>query len=167
MADPQTFHYTYSAKQQEEIDSIRKKYLPPEEDKMAQLRRLDRSSTAKGTRASIALGLLGCLLLGLGMSCSMVWQGSWFIPGIVIGIVGIAAVTAAWPLYTRITKKERARLAPQILQLTEELSRADWQEGERAPVAPMLRTGKQAPVALCSEPTEAEAETRGGSREGK
>ena len=38
-----TFHYTYSAKQQEEVQRIRKKYLPPEEDKMEQLRRLDRS----------------------------------------------------------------------------------------------------------------------------
>ena len=44
-----TFHYTYSAKQQEEIQNIRKKYLPPEqgEDKMAQLRRLDQSATKK------------------------------------------------------------------------------------------------------------------------
>ena len=36
----ESFHYTYSAKQQEEIQSIRKKYLP-QEDKMEQLRRLD------------------------------------------------------------------------------------------------------------------------------
>lgn len=124
----QTFHYTYSARQQEEIDSIRKKYIPPEEDKMEQLRRLDRSSTKKGSLASIALGVIGCLLMGLGMSCSMVWMGVWFVPGIVIGLSGIAAIAAAWPLYTHITRQERARLAPQILQLTEELSRADWQK---------------------------------------
>ena len=45
-----------------------------------------------------------------------------FIPGVVIGLIGIAAVAAAYPLYTRVTKKERERLAPQILKLTEELS---------------------------------------------
>ena len=39
------FQYTYSAKQQEEIEAIRKKYLPPQEDKMEQLRRLDKSAT--------------------------------------------------------------------------------------------------------------------------
>ena len=126
----QTFHDTYSAKQQEEIENIHKKYIPPEEDKMAQLRRLDHSATKKGTRAAIALGIVGCLMMGLGMSCSMVWMGVWFIPGIVIGLVGIAAVALAWPLYTHITRQERERLAPQILQLTEELSRADWQENE-------------------------------------
>ena len=37
----ETFTYTYSAKQQEEIRNIRSKYLPKEEDKMEQLRRLE------------------------------------------------------------------------------------------------------------------------------
>ena len=118
-----TFTYTYSAQQQQEIENIRKKYLPQQEDKMAQLRRLDRSATKKGTVVSVLVGVLGCLLLGVGMCCTMVWvEESLFLPGVVIGIVGIAAVAVAFPLYTRITKRERERLAPQILKLTEELS---------------------------------------------
>ena len=116
-----TFTYTYSAKQQEEIRIIRKKYLPREEDKMEQLRRLDRDTTRKGTVLSVLVGVIGCLLLGVGMCCTMVWM-KFFIPGVVIGLIGIAAVAAAYPLYTRVTKKERERLAPQILKLTEELS---------------------------------------------
>ncbi len=121
----ETFTYTYSAKQQEEIDKIRKKYLPPEEDKMAQLRRLDQSATKKGTMISIIIGVIGTLLMGVGMCCSMVWMGIWFIPGIVIGLIGIGGVAAAYPVYSRITKKERERLAPQILKLTEELTQAE------------------------------------------
>ena len=117
----ETFTYTYSAKQQEEIEKIRRKYLPPEENKMEQLRRLDRSATKKGTRVRIAVGVVSALLMGVGMCCSMVWMGVWFIPGIVIGLNGIAGVAAAYPLYNRITRKERERLAPQILKLTEEL----------------------------------------------
>ncbi len=31
-----TYTYTYSARQHEEVDNIRKKYLPKEEDKMEQ-----------------------------------------------------------------------------------------------------------------------------------
>lgn len=116
-----TFTYTYSAKQQEEIRNIRKKYLPREEDKMEQLRRLDRDTIRKGTVLSVLVGVIGCLLLGVGMCCTMVWM-KFFIPGVVIGLIGIAAVAAAYPLYTRVTKKERERLAPQILKLTEELS---------------------------------------------
>lgn len=120
-----TFTYTYSAKQQEEVQRIRKKYLPPEEDKMEQLRRLDRSSTRKGTIVSIIVGVAGCLLLGVGMCCTMVWMESLFIPGVVIGVAGIAVVAAAYPLFNAITKKERERLAPQILKLTEELSKGE------------------------------------------
>ena len=120
----QTFHYTYSARQQEEIQNIRKRYLPKEEDKMEQLRRLDQGTTKKGRILSITLGVIGCLLLGVGMCCTMVWMEQLFIPGIVIGLVGIGAVIAAYPLYTRVTRKEREKVAPQILQLTEELSQA-------------------------------------------
>lgn len=116
------FQYTYSAKQQEEIEKIRKKYLPPQEDKMEQLRRLDKSATRKGTALSITAGVAGCLLMGVGMCCSMVWMGSLFVPGIILGLLGIALAAAAHPIYVSITKKERRRLAPQILQLTQELS---------------------------------------------
>ena len=111
------FQYTYSAKQQEEIEAIRKKYLPPQEDKMEQLRRLDKSTTKKGTALSI--------VMGVGMCCSMVWMGNLFIPGIILGLLGIALVAAAHPVYRRVTKKEREKLAPRILQLTEELSRPE------------------------------------------
>ena len=38
----ETFEYRYSAKQQEEIEAIRRKYLPKEEDKMEQLRQMHR-----------------------------------------------------------------------------------------------------------------------------
>ena len=45
--EKETFTYTYSAQQQEEIKNIRKKYLAPEEDKMEQLRKLHHSATQK------------------------------------------------------------------------------------------------------------------------
>lgn len=119
--EKESFCYTYSASQQEEIQNIRKKYMEPEEDKMEQLRRLDRSVTSKGTLYSIVVGILGCLILGTGMSCAMVWQGIWFVPGIVIGCVGLALIGMAYPIYNQITKRERERVAPEILRLTEEL----------------------------------------------
>lgn len=89
---------------------------------MEQLRRLDKSATRKGTALSITAGVAGCLLMGVGMCCSMVWMGSLFVPGIILGLLGIALAAAAHPIYVSITKKERRRLAPQILQLTQELS---------------------------------------------
>lgn len=116
-----SFQYTYSALEQEELKRIRCKYLPKEDDKMAMLRRLDAQAAQKATMVSIIVGVIGALVLGLGMSCCMVWAGKWFVPGIVIGMAGIALVALAYPLYSRIARKERERIAPQILRLTDEL----------------------------------------------
>lgn len=117
----QTFEFTYSAREQDEVRKIREKYMPTQPDKMELLRRLDRSVTQKGTVVSIIIGVVGTLIMGLGMCCCMVFEDVWFIPGIVIGLVGIGTLALAYPVYNRITQKERDRLAPEILRLTDEL----------------------------------------------
>lgn len=116
-----TFRYTYSAKERSEVESIRRKYLPKQEDKMEQLRRLDASVGKKGMVVSLVVGVLSCLVMGLGMCCCLVWSGVWFIPGIIIGLIGIAGVALAYPVYMYITQKERERIAPEILRLTDDL----------------------------------------------
>ncbi len=127
--DKETFSYTYSAKQQEEINRIRKKYVAPEEDKMEQLRKLDRSVTQKATTAALIVGVIGALILGLGMSFALTnlneilgsYQNMGMIVGIIIGIIGIALVCCAYPIYNRTLRKERERIAPEILRLSDEL----------------------------------------------
>lgn len=114
-----SFEYTYSAPRQEEIKRIREKYLPKEEDKMEQLRRLDNGVTQKATMASLVVGIVSALVLGTGMCCCMVWN--LFVLGIVVGVVGIAGVAAAYPLYIRIAAREREKIAPEIIRLTDEL----------------------------------------------
>lgn len=119
----EAFEYTYSAKQQEEIDRIRRKYMPKEDDKMELLRKLDRDVTKPGTIWSLILGIVGCLLFGTGMSCVMMWADSLFVPGIVVGVIGMMIIGIAYPMYVKITEKQKQKLAPQILALTEELSK--------------------------------------------
>lgn len=120
-SDKEKFSYTYSAKEQAEIKNIRKKYAESEEDKMEQLRRLDTGVTQKATMISIVIGVIGALVMGIGMSCAMVWQGIWFIPGIIIGFMGMITVSLAYPMYQKIIKKEREKIAPEIIRLTDEL----------------------------------------------
>ncbi len=125
------FNYTYSAKEQEEIKAIREKYFATEEseDKMAQLRRLDRSVTQKATVVSLIFGTIGALILGFGMSLFMSNLGDILgvsgsvaiLIGIIVGIVGIILVCVAYPLYNRIARKEREKIAPEIIRLTDEL----------------------------------------------
>lgn len=115
------FTYTYSAREQEELRRIREKYCPRESSKMDRLRELDRSVTQKATLVSISVGILGALILGTGMCCVMVWAGKWFIPGVIIGVIGMAVVAAALPLYQYMVRREREKVAPEILRLTDEL----------------------------------------------
>lgn len=122
MNELQSFEYTYSAKEQQEIDKIRKKYLPKEENKLETLKKLDKDAEKPGTILSIIVGVIGSLIMGLGMCCTMVWADTVFVLGIVIGIIGMAILAVAYPLYKMITKRERAKVADKILQLSEELS---------------------------------------------
>ncbi len=131
MDNRETFHYTYSAKEQEEIKAIRKKYAASEEkeDKMACLRRLDEGVTKKATAFSLILGVIGALILGFGMSLVMTELGELFgwgsttalLGGIPLGIAGIVLVSLAYPLYNRILVKEREKIAPEIIRLSDEL----------------------------------------------
>ena len=131
MENKGTFNYTYSAKEQEEIRNIRKKYETPEktEDKMEQLRRLDAAVTQKATVVSLVFGVIGALILGTGMSLAMTDIGELLglqgatamLVGILIGIIGIVLVCVAYPVYNRIVKKEREKIAPEIIRLTDEL----------------------------------------------
>ena len=122
----ETFQYTYSAREQSEVARIRQKYLPREEDKMEQLRKLDRSASQKAQAWAIALGVIGALLLGTGMSLFMTDLGASLgtlamVIGIVTGITGMVLAALAYPVYNHILKKERRRIAPEILRLTDEL----------------------------------------------
>lgn len=118
----ETFHYTYSASQQQEIKRIREKYMPPtqEEDKMERLRKLDAGVAKPGTIVSLIVGIIGTLIFGVGMCCVLVWTDL-FVQGIVIGLIGLAGVMSAYPLYVSITMKQRAKVAPEIIRLTDEL----------------------------------------------
>ncbi len=132
--DP-SFSYTYSAKDQAEIRRIREKYQTPDKsadgsgDKMERLRRLDAGVTNKARAVSLTLGILGALILGIGMSLIMTDLGAQLglehaltMPlSIFIGLAGILLLSLAYPVYHLIVKRERKRIAPEILRLSEEL----------------------------------------------
>ena len=121
-----SFEYTYSAQRQQEVEEIRKAYLPKEEDKMEKLRKLHSIPTQKAQSASIAVGVIGALILGTGMSLCMTELGAALgnlamIMGVIIGLAGITLVALAYPIYNRTLKKERKRIDPEILKISDEL----------------------------------------------
>ena len=123
------FSYTYSAAEQDEIRKIREKYQPKKEDDMSRLRKLDAKVTQKATIDSLVTGIIGTLIMGTGMSLVMTDMGMVFglqgnssmVIGIVVGVIGMILTGIAYPIYSKVLKKEREKAAPEILRLTEEL----------------------------------------------
>ena len=120
------FEYTYSAQHRQEVEEIRKAYLPKEEDKMTELRKLHAVPTKKARAASIAVGMIGTLVIGTGMSLCMTEIASALgsmamVLGVAVGIFGMVMTALAYPIYNRTLKKERERIAPEILRISDEL----------------------------------------------
>lgn len=68
------------------------------------------------------------MVMGSGMSLIMTELGAALgtfamMIGILISLLGIALAAFAYPLFRRTLKKERAKIAPDILRLTNELMR--------------------------------------------
>ena len=129
MENNEQFSFTYSAEQQKEIEAIRSKYIPKEEDELTQLRRLHAVPTKKAKAASITVGVIGALIMGTGMSLAMTDLGEILgshrdramVIGIAVGLIGMLLVALAYPIYNRVLKKQREKIAPEILRLSNAL----------------------------------------------
>lgn len=119
-----TFIYNYSAKENKEVQEIRSKYLPREESKLEELKRLDYTVQNSGMIESLCAGIGGILMFGLGLCLAMQVIGSGvfsIVLGILLGIVGMIGMIAAYPVYRKIAQKAKVEYAPRIFQLTDEL----------------------------------------------
>ena len=122
MEQQNTFSYTYSAPEQQEVLNIRKKYLPQEESKLEELKRLDNLVQASGVTESLCAGIGGCLIFGLGMCLAMEVIGYMIWLGILLGLVGTVLMLSAFPVYKAIFTKAKTQHTPRILELASELS---------------------------------------------
>lgn len=120
-----TFIYRYSAKENKEVQEIRRKYLPREESKLEELKRLDEMVQNSGTLESLCAGIGGALVFGLGLCLAMQAIGSGIFAialGVLLGIVGMVSMIAAYPIYRKVFTNAKTKYAPRILELTAELT---------------------------------------------
>ena len=120
-----TFIYKYSAKENAEVQAIRKKYLPREESKFEELKRLDEMVQNSGTLESLCFGIGGALIFGFGLCLAMQVIGSGIfaiVLGVLLGIVGMVSMIVAYPIYRKVFTNAKTKYAPRILELTAELT---------------------------------------------
>lgn len=120
-----TFHYTYSAKENAEVRAIRNKYLPKSESKLEELKRLDNTVQTSGTMESLCVGIGGALIFGLGFcfAAKIIGSGIFLmILGGLVGVIGALGMLAAYPVYRKVHADAKDEYAPRILALAAEIS---------------------------------------------
>lgn len=122
MKQDNAFSYTYSAAENQEVLNIRKKYLPQQETKLEELKRLDNLVQASGVAAALCVGIGSCLIFGLGLCLAMKVIGNIMWLGILLGLIGAAGMGFAYPVYRKIFIQAKTEYAPRILELTAELT---------------------------------------------
>lgn len=122
MEHTNSFSYTYSAKENQEVLAIRKKYMPQEETKLEELKRLDGLVQNSGVMEALIVGILGCLMFGLGMCLAMQVIGNAMWLGILLGIAGAIGMGFAYPVNRKCYNKVKKQHLPRILELTAELA---------------------------------------------
>ena len=111
------------------VQKIRTQYTEKEHTNLDELKALDRKVKRPANVFAYVFGSISAIIMGAGMSLVMTEIGEVIdlapkmaMPvGILIGVVGIVLVCVAYPLYNRIVKKERKKIAPEIIRLTDEL----------------------------------------------
>lgn len=120
MENNNVFTYQYSAKQNLEVERIRKSYLQ-EENKLETLRRLDRRAQMAGTVEALTLGIIGILIFGIGMCFGLdVFAGTDWLSFFFCAI-GILVMFPAYFVHRSISEKTKKALTPEILRISEEL----------------------------------------------
>ena len=116
-----TFNYTYSASRNKEVESIRNKYIPREENKLERLKKLDSRVQGAGIIESLSIGIIGALVFGIGMCFFLdVFAGAAWLSALFM-ILGTVIMIPAYPIYRKIAQKTKAELTPEILRLSEEI----------------------------------------------
>ena len=123
MENENVFSYRYSGEESNEIERIRKKYLPREENGLEKLRRLDRDVENAGRISSLSVGIIGTLVFGLGMCFGLdALAGADYLT-LVFCLIGAIIMLCAYPVYRFRVQKVKAENIPEILRIADEIGR--------------------------------------------
>ena len=118
------------------VQKIRTQYTEKEQTSLDTLRQLDAKVKRPANIFAYILGALGAIIMGSGMSLAMnvIEPGTYFgitigentmLPGIIIGLVGIAMVCVNYPIYKSILGSRRKKYADKIIALSDEIMNAE------------------------------------------
>lgn len=109
------------------IQQIRTQYTEAEHTDLDKLKALDAKVNRPAHIFAYTYGTVSALIMGSGMSLVMTELGSILglknslVPGIVIGVAGMAMALTTYPIYKKILTGRKKKYGPEILALSEKL----------------------------------------------
>ena len=109
------------------VEKIRSQYVQRESTPLDALKALDARVRKPANIFGYTYGSIGTVIMGAGMSLVMTDIGTvlgfaeTLIPGIVIGIVGLAMALTAYPIYKKILNSRKNKYAHQIMELSDRI----------------------------------------------
>jgi len=105
-------------------EALASEYAPKDTSKVVALKKLDKKAKMPATVFTYTFGICAALVLGLGMCLCMqiIGNGTAMMAlGIVLGVIGIVAMSVNYPLYKKILEKGKRQYAFEITQLAKEI----------------------------------------------
>lgn len=106
---------------------IRTQYTEKQITELDTLRRLEQKVKRPATAFAYTFGIISAIIMGTGMSLIMTDIGTTigmeqsFIPGIIIGIVGMAMALINYPIHQGILSSRKKKYASQIIAMSDKI----------------------------------------------
>ena len=107
------------------VEKIRSQYKEAEHTELDALKALDAKVKKPAKVFGCVYGGIGTIVMGAGMSLvmtdigTMLGMSETLIPGILVGIGGLAMALTTYPIYKKILNSRKKKYASQIMELSE------------------------------------------------
>ena len=109
------------------VQKIRTQYTEKQHTELDALKALDAKVKRPANVFGYTYGSVGAIIMGTGMSLvmtdigAMVGLASAMVPGIAIGVVGMAMALSTYPIYKKLLSARKKKYAAEILKLSEKI----------------------------------------------
>lgn len=107
-------------------EQLANEYAPKDTSKVVALRKLDVKAKRPANIFTYTFGIVAALIFGTGMCLAMGQIGSGttgsLVLGILVGIVGMAAMGVNYPIYKKLLANGKQKYAFEIMELAKEIS---------------------------------------------
>ena len=111
------------------VEKIRSQYTAREHTELDDLKALDAKVKKPANVFGYTYGSIGAIVMGAGMSLVMTKIGTklgmteTLIPGIAVGIAGMAMVLTTYPIYKKILNSRKKKYAGKVMELSERITK--------------------------------------------